>query len=66
VSKNRAGTELAGGVRKREWSAEFLMQLEEKRKGDFPDGSVVKTVPANAVDRCLIPGLRKSLMPQSN
>ena len=58
---------MAGGVRKRERSAEFLMQPEEREEeGDVPDGSVVKNLPVSAVDRGLIPGLGKSLMPQSN
>jgi len=32
----------------------------------FPDGSVVKNLPANAGDTGSIPGLRRALMPWSN
>ena len=34
--------------------------------GDFPHGTVVKNLPANAKDTCLILGLGRSHMPWSN
>ena len=42
------------------------MHFKKKKKGDFPGGTVVKNLPANAGDTGLIPGPGNSHMPQSN
>ena len=42
------------------------MVIIKKNKWDFPGGSVVKNLPANAGDTCSSPGLGRSHMPWSN
>ena len=42
------------------------LRAEEAAPWDFPDGSVVKGLPANAGDTGSVPGLGRSHMPCSN
>ena len=42
------------------------IKASESSERDFPDGSVVKNLPANAEDTGSIPGLGRSHMPESN
>ena len=46
----------------------FNKELEDlkNKQRDFPDGKVVKNLPANAGDTGSIPGLGRSHMPQNN
>ena len=50
------------------YPSEFLVETPVIQKIDrgFPDGSVVKNSPANAVDTGLIPGLGRSHMLRGN
>ena len=43
----------------------FTKIFIKKANGNFPGGTVVKNLPANAGDTGLIPGLGRSHMPQS-
>ena len=49
-----------------------LLQMNKKKikkptkNGGFPGGSVIRNPPANAGDTDLIPGLRRSHIPQSD
>ena len=42
------------------------IKASESSERDFPGGSVVKNLPANAEDTGSIPGLGRSHMPESN
>ena len=44
----------------------FKGHYQESKWGDFPGGTVVKNLPANAGDTGSIPGPGRSHMPQSN
>ena len=44
----------------------FLTPYTKINSRDFPGGTVVKNLPANAGDMCLIPGPGRPHMPQSN
>ena len=55
------------------WGGDVYLDLEPQKKsvfktdlGDFPSGLAVKNQPANAGDRGLIRGLRRSHMSQSS
>ena len=43
-----------------------ISALKRVRRGDFPDGAVVKNLPANAEDMGSSPGPGRSHMPWSN
>ena len=43
----------------------LLEFFKKEKKLGFPGGSVIKNLPANAGDTGLIPGLKRSHMPQS-
>ena len=59
---------VGGGKQFSLYTSEFLVETHVVKKIDrgFPDGSVVKNSPANAVDTGVIPGLGRSPMLQNN
>ena len=50
----------------RGWKKIFHATGNQKKAGGFPGGAVVESLPANAGDTGLSPGLGRSHMPRSN
>ena len=60
------GASVPGAGRTEEAEATVLLRAYESWIWDFPDGPVVKNLPASAGDVGLIPGLRRSHVLQGN